>query len=290
MGSPRGPGVRLVSLVPSVTETLCHFGLQGNVVGCTSFCTHPLSLRRTATAVGGTKDARVPDILALTPTHVFVNTEENPPGLVDELRREGASRGFFVHECFPRTPEEGVALVRELGAMLGFDDAARHWEEACEVEREALAATVDGRATLRYVYFIWRDPWMVAGDRTYIARLLALAGLSNAVRTGDSMADRYPTIAPGDVVFDDPGTVLLFSSEPYAFKERHAREFVRARFAVRGGDAKREVPKEREEPRWAKIDGRLLSWYGSTTLEALRYLTHLRASLDTDSAMSPRSR
>lgn len=271
--SERAHRPRLVSLVPSITETLCAFGLQGDVVGCTSFCTHPLSLRRTAKAVGGTKDARVPDILALAPTRVFVNTEENPPGLVAELRREGRSRGFLVHECFPRSPEEGMALVRDLGSLLGFEAAAREWEEACAAERTALEGATRGRPPLRYVYFIWRDPWMVAGDRTYIARMLALAGFENAVRTGDDMAERYPMVAPGDAVFDDPATALLFSSEPYAFKERHAEEFVSERAAARAGEAE-------AAPRWAKVDGRLLSWYGSATLDALRYLVRLRAALD----------
>jgi iron complex transport system substrate-binding protein len=276
--------MRLVSLVPSITETLCAFGLEGSVAGCTSFCTHPLSLRRTATSVGGTKDARLESILSLAPTHVFANTEENKPELIDALREEGRARGFVTHVSFPRTVDESIRLVEELGDLLGFRTAAGAWSAACAKEREGLADLTANAACVPYAYFIWRDPWMVAGDKTYIARMLAEGGLVNAIVTGESMVERYPAVDPAAPVFRDPELRLLFSSEPFPFKTRHMAEFEGL-----VGRAEREgVPREPEEPEillpvplsMHKVDGRLLSWYGYSTLPGLQYVAALRRRID----------
>jgi iron complex transport system substrate-binding protein len=269
MGSSSEPprtSFRLVSLVPSLTETLCHFGLQEQVVGCTSFCTHPLSLRHTAKAVGGTKDARVDDVVALAPTHVFVNTEENPPMVVAELRARGEEHGFLVHESFPRTVIDALEMVEDLGRLLGFEAAALSWRAQCESHLATLARHRGSATPMPYAYFIWRDPWMVAGSRTYIADLLAHAGLSCAFDTSDDPRERYPITSPSEAVFASPDLALLFSSEPFPFRQRHVEEFLADQQAAQGHRARVAL----------KVDGRLASWYGYSTLPALASLLSLQ--------------
>jgi len=261
---------RIVSLVPSLTETLCAFGLQDAVVGCTSFCSHP------SASVGGTKDARLDDVLRLAPTHVLVNSEENKPELIAALREQSAARGFVVHESFPLTVDDSLALVDDLGVLFGLQKATADWRAACNEARAACRAAHDRAksgaesGTRRYVYFIWRDPWMAAGNRTYIANLLAEAGFENAVLTSELPHERYPIVDPRGALFEESGLHLFFSSEPFPFLQRHLEEF-KAALQASG------TPGEGHHAR--KVDGRLLSWYGFSTRDALRYVAALAASL-----------
>lgn len=268
---------RLVSLVPSITETLCAFGLQKEVVGCTSFCSHPHSLRHTAASVGGTKDAQAIKILALKPTHVFVNEEENPPALIARLQEAAAQQGFLLHVSYPRDVADAMTLVSDIGVLLEFQEAAQAWRAKCTEALRTLRARDDSRRQraqepLRYAYFIWRNPWMVAGNRTYISSLLGEAGFVNAFSTSDNPRERYPIVSPTEPPFDDARLALFFSSEPFPFRKRHIEEL----------QAARKVGFPREDffnPQCAelirKVDGRLLSWYGVCTLAALSYLEEL---------------
>ncbi|MCA2959141.1 MAG: ABC transporter substrate-binding protein [Silvanigrellales bacterium] len=268
---------RLVSLVPSITETLCAFGLQHEVVGCTSFCTHPSSLRHSASSVGGTKDARLEDILALKPTHVFVNEEENSLPLVAMLQEASIRDGFQVHISYPRELNDALELVENLGDLLGFTAAASTWRAQCI---EALGRVHDldetrrqrGIEAARFAYFIWRDPWMVAGNRTYISRLLAEAGFHNAFSTSDEPRQRYPAVLPGNAAFANPRLLLFFSSEPFPFRHRHIDEFLAARSAAW---PREDISDTHTLGTARKVDGRLLSWYGVSTLAALTYLEDL---------------
>jgi ABC-type hemin transport system substrate-binding protein len=85
-GHPRAAGeVRIVSLVPSLTELVCELGLGGKLIGRTGFCVHPRDFLKQVAKVGGTKDVRVEAVRALEPTHLLVNIDENRREVVDEL-------------------------------------------------------------------------------------------------------------------------------------------------------------------------------------------------------------
>jgi ABC-type hemin transport system substrate-binding protein len=77
----RARDARIVSLVPSITETLVDLGLRGQLVGRTGFCVHPREIVREVAKVGGTKDVKLDAVRALRPTHAIVNVDENeaPP-------------------------------------------------------------------------------------------------------------------------------------------------------------------------------------------------------------------
>ena len=69
--------MRIVSLVPSITELICDLGLADRLVGRTGFCIHPWETVRRIPKVGGTKDVRLDRVRELAPTHVIVNVDEN---------------------------------------------------------------------------------------------------------------------------------------------------------------------------------------------------------------------
>ena len=237
--------MRIVSLVPSLSELVCDLGLREQLVGCTSFCVKPKGLHREAEVIGGTKNPDLEAIAALRPTHVLANQEENRREDVDALAAKAA-----IHCSFPLGPKDIPAMVRTIGNFLDCRPAAARL--ASNLEEQLEVARAAPRLPRRFYYFIWADPWMVAGIETYISGLLEWFGWQNAIET-----TRYPTVSLEDRW--DREAVYLFASEPWTFRLRDIRRFTDAVGFF---------------PECYKIDGQLLSWYGSSTLEAVRQLEH----------------
>ncbi|HEV7765072.1 MAG TPA: helical backbone metal receptor [Thermoanaerobaculia bacterium] len=227
---------RVVSLVPSVTETLFELGAGDDVVGITDYCIFPpdLALPR----LGGTKNPRVDEIRALAPDLVHMNLEEN-------LRRHGdAIESFtriFVSE--PKSLDDVESLITQLGAIHGRVERA---SELVTLLREARASLPQRAFT--FACPIWKNPWMWCGGDTYVSHLVASAGGTNVL--GDRT--RYPQIALEDVLALRPDVVFL-PDEPYAFTDADAAAVHDARVI-------------------GPFPGHLFTWHGSRTIEGLRFL------------------
>lgn len=255
------PSLRIISLVPSLTETLCELGLQPQIVGCTQFCVHPNSLRHTATAVGGTKDPSLEKMIALKPSHILVNTEENTADIIAQLKQRELTYGWEVVETFPKDPQESIHMVVELVRRFATEpQRLAQWQERLHSAQTKIAQEITETS---YIYLIWRDPWMVAGDQTYISKLLGLKGYRNVVETSDNPTERYPILTCEHLLQTSPQK-LLFSSEPFPFKKRHIEEFYR--WAEQGGVS------NPQSMHAHLVDGRALSWWGWGTLAGLEYL------------------
>lgn len=249
---------RIVSLVPSLTETICDLGLQKNLVGCTNFCISPKGLHKTAQIVGGTKDASIEKIISLKPTHILVNTEENLSSTIESLKKNIPHSTIF--ETFPKTPHQSLVMVKQIAHLFAQESKFETWEKETQ---QILSSLKTFNIKKSYVYFIWRDPWMVAGNQTYISEMLSLIGLTNQVLTSELPHERYPTIKPTDPKVTQ-SDYFLFSSEPFPFKKRHAEEFIKHSSC----NAKSFF-----------IDGQMLSWYGTRTQKALHYLKEMAHSI-----------
>ena len=256
--------IRIISLVPSLTETLCDFGMQKNIVGCTSFCVEPKSLRTNVQSVGGTKDANIDKIIALKPTHIIVNTEENTSALIGELNSLANAQKFQVVETFLDKPEDNFKTIRTLSEIFLFQKDAENWCLEAEEKLQNLIIKQRSLAHFSYIYFILMNPWMVAGDQTYISRCLELIGGKNEIITGNEPKDRYPVFNTATLHLKIP-KVCLFSSEPFPFKIRHIEKFEQ--------DAQIKVPT-------LKVDGQALSWYGGRFTKTISYLEILREKID----------
>jgi|1048.fasta_scaffold26818_2 ABC-type Fe3+-hydroxamate transport system substrate-binding protein len=255
--------IRIVSLVPSLTETLCHFGLIDSLVGCTSFCVEPRELRSRVPSVGGTKDPRINEILALNPTHIVVNTEENTAAFIEQLNALKSMHSFDVIETFVEHPEDNFKLVSTLGNVFNFKEQAQLWIDQQTHSLQKLRKRAHEFRHFKFTYFIWMNPWMVAGNQTYISSTLALVGGINAIETSHDMLERYPTVHANDqrIAISD---VLLFSSEPFPFKHRHMEEF--------------QLQAKTNQP-MLKVDGQALSWYGSRFEQTLLYLGRIHEEI-----------
>jgi ABC-type Fe3+-hydroxamate transport system substrate-binding protein len=233
--------VRIVSLVPSTTETVAALGCADQLVGVTTYCTvgAPPDVAR----VGGTKNPALAQIVALRPDIVLANTEENRPPDLDELR----SAGLNVHETLPKTVPEARDVILEIGGLLARGDDARRIAADIDAALDEAEAAAPAERVVALT-LIWRKPWMAIGPDTYADDLLWRCGFANALSGYD---DRYPKIEPGLMLGAD---VVFLPSEPYEFAEA-------------------DLPAVTElAPNTPAhfVDGELLTWHGPRTAAGLR--------------------
>ncbi len=195
-----GAAPRIVSLVPSVTETLLAWGVTP--VACTRFCEQPHLPQ-----VGGTKDPEVAAIVDLAPDLVVVCDEENRREDADAL----ASAGLVVHACSPRAVEEVEPALAGLAAAVGVVPPAR-----LRGGPVPLLAPLGRRAFVP----IWRRPWMSLAGDTFGSSVLAAIGVANVCAGSPA---RYPEVDLDAVRALGPDVVLA-PSEPYAFRPQHLEE------------------------------------------------------------------
>jgi ABC-type Fe3+-hydroxamate transport system substrate-binding protein len=228
------PPSRVVSLVPSLTETLFDLGACDAVVGITDFCIFPEGIDRPR--VGGTKNPRIDEIRALSPDLVYVNLEENIE------RHAKAIEEFapvFVTE--PKTVDDVATLITTLGTIHRRAERARGLTDALANERGAVAA-------FTFAVPIWKKPWMWCGGDTYVSNLVESIGGRNVLRD----RERYPSIDLDDVLALRPGIIFL-PDEPYEFTSGDAAE-------IRGPRVIGPFP------------GHLFTWHGTRTILGLRFL------------------
>ncbi|HEY1434308.1 MAG TPA: helical backbone metal receptor, partial [Thermoanaerobaculia bacterium] len=204
------PATRVVSLCPSITETIVAIGGLKALAGVTRYCTRPSGMLWGLPRVGGTKSPDIPRIIDLKPDLVFANAEENRREDVEALR----AAGIEVDVTLPKTVAEVPGAIRQWGERLGTSGQAEEVAARIDSERQVLEARRPGR-TFRYAYWIWKDPWMTISDDTYVADLIRLGGGEN-VYGRESV--RYPTSHPTEALAREP-QLHLFPSEPFPFAE-----------------------------------------------------------------------
>jgi ABC-type Fe3+-hydroxamate transport system substrate-binding protein len=252
------PPRRIVSLIPSVTETLFALGAGPAVAGCTLYCTEPAEGVAAKTRVGGEKNPKLDVIRELCADLVIANVEENVREHVETLR----GWGIPVYVAYPRTVVQGIRLVSELGAVIGLPERGTDMAAALAAALEDVRRRLVGGPARRVFYPIWRQPWMSINRDTYVHDMLAVCGGDNVF--GPS-ATRYPEVTLEEVVRATPDVILL-PDEPYRFRQAHVADF----------DAFVDVPAVRER-RIHLIDGKLATWYGPRIAEALEKLPGLIA-------------
>ena len=240
------PPKRIISLVPSQTELLCDLGLEDEVVGITKFCVHPQEWFRNKKRVGGTKTVHIDIIKSLQPNLIIANKEENTKEQIEEL---AALYPVWISNI--QTINEGLQMIREVGALVGKTDRADALANEIVSGFEGLKNTTNPK---RVAYFIWRNPWMSVGSDTFINNMIEKMGWQNVLAD----KQRYPEIGLVELKDKDVELVLL-SSEPYPFKEAHIAEI------------KAVLP----HAEVMLVDGEMFSWYGSRMKKAIPYFLEL---------------
>jgi ABC-type Fe3+-hydroxamate transport system substrate-binding protein len=194
--------VRVVSLVPSLTETLFDLGAGDSVAGITDFCIFPPGLE--LPRLGGTKNPRVDEIRALAPDLVYMNYEEN-------LRKHAEAIETFarVHVSEPKSVDDVEALILDLGSIHDRAERARELVSELRQEREAMPTR-----PFTFACAIWKKPWMWCGGDTYVSNLVECAGGINVLRD----EKRYPARDLGEI----DAEVIFLPDEPYLFTREDA--------------------------------------------------------------------
>lgn len=236
---------RIISLVPSQTELLCHLGLEDRLVGVTKFCLHPDHIRKQKAIIGGTKQFRFEEIDDLYPDLIIGNKEENYREGIETLARKYS---VWMSDIFDL--KDSLSMIRSLADLCGVSERG---EELVNDINNGFDQLPDFNA-VSALYLIWRKPYMAAGCNNFIHQMMKRGGFENVVESA-----RYPELSVEDLKALNPEVVLL-SSEPYPFAEKHQRELEEI------------LPKAQV----VLVDGELFSWYGSRLMKLPAYLKELR--------------
>lgn len=240
---------RIISLVPSQTELLYYLGLDHEVVGTTKFCVHPTHWHKTKTKIGGTKQYKFDVIEKLQPDLIIANKEEN-----DKRQIERLSNKYPVWVSDIKTLEDAFNMILRIGTIVNKEKSAQYLAKTLNKQFSDLKFIKKHRVA----YFIWRSPYMIAANNTFINEMLKVAGYENIF----NHLSRYPEISMEALKKSKPDVIFL-SSEPYPFKEKHFEDFQNA--------CPNAIIK--------LVDGELFSWYGNRLLKSVEYFKELKREL-----------
>lgn len=242
---------RIISLVPSQTELLFNFGLEEEVVGVTKFCVHPKGWLSQKKIIGGTKNPNIQLIQSLNPDLVIANKEENRKEDIEIISQFCPVWVSDVHNL-----NTACDMILSLGEIVGKSDIAN---QLINDIRNSFGTLNLFSSHIRCAYLIWWNPIMLAGPNTFINYMLTTIGMTNVC---DSNESRYPELSLGQIKEFDPEVILL-SSEPFPFSEKHIRE----------------LRKEFSNTKIILVDGELFSWYGPRLLLFKEYAQKLKIQL-----------
>ncbi|CAH0232963.1 helical backbone metal receptor [Chryseobacterium sp. Bi04] len=240
--------MKIVSLVPSITEALFDLGLTENeIIGRTKFCIHPQDKVKNVSIIGGTKNINIDKIKALQPDLILANKEENIKEQVEALMND-----FKVIVTHVETIEDNYYLLKNLGKILNKEERAQLFNlKIYEILNQSKLEN-----TVKAAYLIWKNPYMTVGSDTFIHKILSEIGFENIFKD----KTRYPEITAEDLAEAD---VIMLSSEPFPFKEKHIEEL-----KIIYPDKKIMI-----------VDGEAFSWYGTHIAKCENYFKELLAEI-----------
>lgn len=269
----------VVSLVPSITESLFDLNIGARLVGRTDYCIYPQEKVSQVATIGGTKNPDIQHIIALNPDLVFANAEENHKSHVVALREAGIP----VWVSMPATVADVFTLLWNI--MYLFDETSmvprvRLIEQI--VDRLENMHNAQASAMPKVFVPIWNDPLMTVNQYTYLHDVLRVCGAQNAFAERErqfplaadlgeipSQPDRaqgrdtrYPRITLDEVIAAQPDVILL-PDEPFHFSEEHIPTFQAL-----------DIPAAHHD-RIHLVDGSWLTWHGTRLAYAVNNLPAL---------------
>lgn len=246
---------RIISLVPSQTELLYDLGLEDSIIGITKFCVHPFHFKSVKKIVGGTKKVHFEKIRLLHPDIIIANKEENTPEIVAEL-----SKICPVWVTDIVTLEDNEKMISDFGTLFNKRTEAQKWIDKINFAVSDFKEFMKDIPGKKAAYFIWANPYMVAGNNTFINEMLALNKFQNIYEGKES---RYPEVELKKIRLEGDPDLVLLSSEPFPFSDEHAFEL--GRFT--------------HHAKTVFVDGEYFSWYGSRLVKAIAYFKKLQPSI-----------
>lgn len=243
--------MRIVSLVPSLTELVLDLGLEEELVGRTKFCIHPQNIIKSIPKVGGTKNANIPAIIALKPDLILANKEENTKDDIEALKHL-----VKVHVTDIPNYDEALNAIKDIGILLNREQESIDLIQSIKSSFSNIShLAVENK---KVCYLIWNNPMMTIGSDTYIHAMLDKCGLENIF----GAYNRYPTVSVDEIKERNPEFIFL-SSEPFPFKTKHLEQY----------------SKLFPDSQVLLVDGESFSWYGSRMILASKYFKSLLSEI-----------
>jgi ABC-type Fe3+-hydroxamate transport system substrate-binding protein len=228
---------------------LYYLGLQTETVGITKFCVHPQSWFKTKEQVGGTKTVKTDAIHQLKPDLIIANKEENVQEQIETLAQH-----YPVWLTDVNNLTDALQMIADIGILTGKKAAATNLAFAINERFAGLKKHKTQNPKPKTAYLIWRKPYMTVGGDTFINDMLNHCGFENIF----SDEKRYPEISIENLRIANC-QLLLLSSEPYPFKQKHIDE----------------LSNQLPGTKIILADGEFFSWYGSRLLKSPAYFTQL---------------
>ena len=236
--------MKIISLVPSITEALFDFGLNDKeIIGRTKFCIHPENAVQKIEIIGGTKNLNIAKIKSLNPDLIIANKEENVKEQIEELQKD-----FKVLVTNISNLEDNYYLLKTLGNLLGKQETAQKFN----LKIYEILAKFSDLEKKKCAYLIWKNPYMTVGFDTFIHDILDKIGFQNIFKN----QKRYPEISVEDLKAAD---YIFLSSEPFPFQQKHIDE----------------LQKELPDAKIFLVDGEAFSWYGTRLAKCESYFQNL---------------
>ncbi len=201
----RVPVRRVVSLAPSLTETIYALGAQDRLVGVTDYCDYPPEAK-TKPHVGGTLQPNLEQVVALQPDLVLATRAINRRETVEALER----LGIAVYATDPRTVEGMLESTQRLAEVIGAQEQGEALVAALRARLERLKQRLAGRPATRVLFVVWLEPLISVGQQTFLADALRWAGAESVI---ESTQD-WPHINLEEVVRLQPDNLVFASSHP----------------------------------------------------------------------------
>jgi ABC-type Fe3+-hydroxamate transport system substrate-binding protein len=236
--------MRIVSCVPSISELVAFFD-SSQLLGRTKFCTEPLSISGVST-IGGTRNLNSDIIRSLKPDIILAVREENQKDQIEQLMEE-----FNVIVFEIESVSDALQMIITVGRLMERDDLAK-----CLIrEIQDGFRKLDFNVKIPVLYLIWDSPVMTVGGDTFIHNMLSRAGFRNVFEH----RKRYPVVDLETYIEEEPQIILL-SSEPYPFQEKHLERF------------------QKRFPHSSVVlaDGSFFSWYGNRMTQFPDYVLNIR--------------
>ncbi len=243
---------RIISLVPSITLLLFDLGLENQIVGRTKFCIHPKEKVKNIPTIGGTKNISIEKIRALQPTLVIADKEENEKELVEAIKAFCKVMVFDIKNL-----EDNYKMIDKIGKLTNTETKAQEIIDITKKNFDDLHLQIPRSSPLQIksLYLIWRKPYMTVGKDTFIHSIMETIGLKNIF----GHQTRYPVINNLQTSYFQNCQLVLLSSEPYPFTEKHISE----------------IQQQLPQAKIILVDGEYFSWYGSKMMDAPAYFSAL---------------
>lgn len=235
---------RIISLVPSQTELLHYFNLEEETIAITKFCVHPTEWYKSKTKIGGTKTINIEKVKELNPDLIIANKEENTKEQVEQLAND-----YPIWLTDVNNLQDALQMIKDIGNLV---QKAKEAKELIKQVKINFAQIPGLTHPIRTAYLIWKNPFMAVRCNTFINDMLTCCGFKNVFAT----TSRYPQVNIEEIKKANC-QLLLLSSEPYPFKQKHIEE----------------LSEQLPTTKIMLVDGEMFSWYGSRLLKAPAYFT-----------------